>query len=64
MLSSKGGETSDNRSTGNERNERSAAQSRREPVATSVGAGRNAPTAGEFDEFPAALQDEDDDLPF
>jgi hypothetical protein len=57
MLSSKNGDGSSA-----QRTERGASPARRDAVAE--GAGRNAPKDGEFDDFPDALQDQDDDLPF
>ncbi len=57
MLSSKNGD-----GNGAQRAERGAAPARRDTVPAS--AGKNEPKDGEFDDFPSALSDQDDDLPF
>ena len=57
MLNSK-----NNDGSGSQRAERGEAPARRDSA--TVGAGKNEPKDGEFDDFPAALDSDTDDLPF
>ena len=60
MLGGGRGGDSDGESGGGSRNRASAARG----TATGAGSATGTGSAGEFDDFPGALQDEDDDLPF